>query len=168
MRRREQDAEYTEFFSARGAALRRTAYGLCGDWGAAEELTQAAFVKLYAHWGRVRAESAEAYTRRILLNLFLNGRRKWGRETITAEPFSRETTQIAADDRLDLSTALAKLPTRQRAIVVLRFLDDLPVAEVARLMDIAEGTVKSQTARALASLRSLLEPVPNQEGLNHG
>lgn len=168
MRRRERDAEYAEFFSARGAALRRTAYGLCGDWGAAEELTQAAFVKLYAKWGNVRAESAEAYTRRIILNLFLNGRRKWGREYITAEPYSSATTQIAADDRLDLSTALAKLPTRQRAIVVLRFLDDLPVAEVAGMMDIAEGTVKSQTSRALASLRSMLEPAPNPEGLSHG
>lgn len=163
MRRREKDVVYAEFFAARGAALRRTAYGLCGDWAAAEELTQAAFVKLYTHWGRVQPGAFEAYVRRILVNLFLNGRRRWNREVVTDSLPELEVSKTGSDDRLDLAAALAKLPSRQRAIVVLRFLDDLPVAEVAHQLEIAEGTVKSQTARALATLRTLLERSPSME-----
>lgn len=171
MRGRSRDVEYVEFFAARGAALCRTAYGLCGDWAAAEELVQAAFVKLYVHWGRVEPAAAEAYTRRIVVNLFLNGKRRW-REVSTDSPpevaAAGVPSDVQTDERLDLVAALAKLPARQRAIVVLRFFDDLPVAEVAHQLDIAEGTVRSQTARALGTLRSVLEPVPNQEGVSHG
>ncbi|MFJ7210025.1 SigE family RNA polymerase sigma factor [Amycolatopsis sp. NPDC098790] len=126
-----------------------------GAWHEAEDLVQAMFVQLYRRWRRVRPDTADAYARRILLNLFLAGRRRSGREYVTAvvpdteSPPGRDTPL-----RLDVERALSELTPRQRAMVVLRFLENLPVAEVASLLGIAEGTVKSQTARGVGALRA--------------
>ncbi|NBH09821.1 SigE family RNA polymerase sigma factor [Amycolatopsis sp. SID8362] len=158
-----RDLDFSEYFAARVQRFRRVAFALCGDWHGAEDLVQAMFVQLYRRWRRVRPDTADAYARRVLLNLFLAGRRKSGREYVTpsppeaASPPGRDTPL-----RLDVERALAGLTPRQRAMVVLRFLEDLPVAEVAALLRVAEGTVKSQTARGVEALRAAL-PAPTSE-----
>ena len=151
------EPQFTEYFTARVQPLRRLAYGLCGDWHTAEDLVQLTFVRLYRAWPRVRADSVDHYTRRILVNVFLSHRHSRRREALTASPpdlAAPDGPRVA--DRLALHAALADLPPRQRAAVVLRHLDDLPVAEVATLLGISEGTVKSQTARGLETLRKAI------------
>jgi RNA polymerase sigma-70 factor (sigma-E family) len=151
VRRASREDEFTEFFAARAPGLRRTAYLVVHDWHLAEDLTQQALAKLYVAWSRTRADTRLAYARRIVVNECLSYLRRKRPETST------DTLPDVVDQRgepvLDLGATLALLPPRQRAIVALRFLDDLPVAEVADLLDVAEGTVKSQTARALDTLR---------------
>lgn len=151
---------FAEFFAAHVRPLRRTAYGLVGDWDRAEELTQATFVRLYPHWANIASGNPRAYARRVMVNLFLDERRR-AREVPTEqlpEVGTGGTDGLSADAaaRLDLGRTLAGLPRQMRAVVVLRFLEDRPVAEVADLLGIAEGTVKSHTHRALAVLHELL------------
>jgi RNA polymerase sigma factor (sigma-70 family) len=110
--------------------------------------------KLYVVWRRTRAETRLAYARRIVVNECLTHLRRKRPELPTDEV--PDGTHATAEQPMDLGNALDVLPARQRAIVALRFLDDLSVAEVARVLDIAEGTVKSQTARALDTLRRQL------------
>lgn len=154
MRRPQREREFAEYFLARGLPLRRTAYLIVHDWHLAEDVIQLAFVKLYAAWPRVRPESLDAYARKVVVNECLSHLRKHRPET----PTDRVPERPAAEDHrpLDLGQALDLLPARQRAIVALRFLDDLSVAETSAALDIAEGTVKSQTSRALATLRAHL------------
>ncbi|MFC0625489.1 SigE family RNA polymerase sigma factor [Kribbella deserti] len=160
MGRPDWESEYVDFFVARAPALRRTAYLMCGDWQIAEDLVQTTFVRLYVHWRRVRQETVDAYARRILTNLFLSRRRTAHREQVTAElpelPGGHDTPQEVGG-WLELADVLSALTDRQRAIVALRYVDDLPVAEVAELLGIAEGTVKSHSNRALQALRTALE-----------
>jgi RNA polymerase sigma-70 factor (sigma-E family) len=153
---RERDAEFAAYFAARATALRRLAYALCGDWHAAEDLVQVTFLRLYRHWRRLRGETLDAYARRTLVNAFLSDRRRRRRETVVADPPERAARDADPAAAVDLRRALATLPPRQRAMVVLRHLEDLPVAEVAALLGLAEGTVKSQTARGVAALRAAL------------
>jgi RNA polymerase sigma-70 factor (sigma-E family) len=154
MRRDRREQDFSEFFLARGPALRRTAYLIVRDWHTAEDLTQQAFVKLYAAWPRVRPETAEAYARKAVVNQCLSHLRRHPPDVPT--DVLPERIQPAPDERLDVGQALALLPARQRAIIALRFLDDLSVADVARTLSVAEGTVKSQTSRALNTLRTHL------------
>ena len=156
---------FEQYFAARAQRLRRLAYAMCGDWYEAEDIVQSTFIKLYQHWRRVREETADAYARRILINVFLSGKRKYRREDVTADPPDRAAPPgRGSEDRLDLAAALAGLSPRQRAMVVLRFMEDLPVAEVAKLVGVAEGTVKSQTARGVQALRTALHaPEPRSE-----
>ena len=159
MGRPDWEMEYVEFFVARAPALRRAAYAMCGDWQVAEDLVQTTFVRLYVHWRRVRAETADAYARRILTNLFLSGRRIRGRELPTDLLPDRAAPSAVADvagSRVDVAAALAGLPARQRVVVALRYVDDLPISEVAELLGLAEGTVKSHCARAAKALRAAL------------
>jgi RNA polymerase sigma-70 factor (sigma-E family) len=143
--------------------FRRVAFAFCGNWHEAEDLVQAMFVQLYRRWRRVRPDTVDAYARRILLNLFLAGRRTSVREYVTsAVPEQESPPGRDSLARLDVERALAGLTPRQRAMVVLRFLEDLPVAEVAALLGVAEGTVKSQTARGVEALRAVL-PAPTTE-----
>lgn len=153
------EGEYVDFFVARAAALRRTAYAMCGDWQIAEDLVQTTFVRLYVHWHRVRLETADAYARRILVNLFIAGRRKSKREQVTGqvpEGLSTERIEDLVGTRLELAEAMTRLTDRQRVIVALRYVDDLPICQVAELLGIAEGTVKSHCARAVDTLRRAL------------
>ena len=148
-----RDEQFTEFFGARAPALRRTAYLVVGDWHAAEDVTQLGFARLYVVWPRIRPETLEAYARKVVVNEALGWLRRRRRDHLTDVP--PDGPALAADESpLDVGRALSMLPAQQRAIVALRFLDDLPVAEVARVLDVAEGTVKSQTSRALATLRA--------------
>ncbi|MBN1172344.1 MAG: SigE family RNA polymerase sigma factor [Micromonosporaceae bacterium] len=157
MGRRGQESEFAEYFSARVVPMRRLAYALCGEWHTAEDLVQAAFIRLYRNWGRTRSETIDAYMRKILINVYLSDRRTRSREvTVIEVPDSADLSRADSEVRLDLATALAKLPKRQRAAVVLRYLEDLPIAEVAVLLNVAEGTVKSQAFRAVNALRAAL------------
>ena len=154
MRREQREREFTEFYAGSAAALRRTAYVVVRDWHVAEDLTQQAFAKLYVAWPRVRADTRMAYARRIVVNECLSYVRRRRPETPTER--LPEQTVAGPEPVADLGAALAALPARQRAIVALRFFDDLSVAEVGRLLGIADGTVKSQTSRALGTLRRRL------------
>jgi RNA polymerase sigma-70 factor (sigma-E family) len=150
------EAEFAEYFTARYGVLRRLAYGLCGDWHAADDVVQYTFAQLYRHWSRVRPESLDAYVRSILVNSVRSRARRNRREIVTSDPPDSIASDADPGTRLDLGRALARLPRRQREVVVLRHLEDLSVAEVAALLGVAEGTVKSQTARGIETLRHLL------------
>ena len=154
MRREQREREFTEFYASSAAALRRTAYVVVRDWHVAEDLTQQAFAKLYVAWPRVREETRMAYARRMVVNECLSHLRRHRPETPVAD-----LVDVPSEPEVvgpDLGSALAALPDRQRAIVALRFLDDLPVTEVGRLLGVSDGTVKSQTSRALKALRGRL------------
>ena len=151
MRQAQREREFTEFYAGGASALRRTAYVVVRDWELSEDLVQQALTKVYVAWARVRPETRMAYARRSVVNECLSHLRRHRPETPTAEVPDRPVEAPAPAP--DLSSALLRLPHRQRAIVALRFLDDLSVAEVASVLGIADGTVKSQTARALDTLR---------------
>ncbi|MFD7660298.1 SigE family RNA polymerase sigma factor [Actinosynnema sp. NPDC059797] len=151
-----RDDEFAEFFASRFDQARRTAHALCGNWGEAEEIAQHAFVRVYANWSRVRRDSAEAYLRTVVTRLFLDGRRRWRkREQVVAEPpeVAVPPGTDAADERPPLLAALQRVPPRQRAVLVLRYVHDLSVEQVAEALRCSTGTVKSQTARGLKTLR---------------
>jgi len=148
-----RDEQFSEFFGARAPALRRTAYVILRDWHAAEDVTQLGFARLYVVWPRVRMETLEAYARKVVVNEALGWLRRRRRDQLVDLSPDGPAT-VPDESPLDVARALDLLPGQQRAIVALRFLDDLSVAEVARILDIAEGTVKSQTSRALTTLRS--------------
>jgi RNA polymerase sigma-70 factor (sigma-E family) len=155
-----RDEEFGAFVAARYRALVRTGLLLSGDRGHAEDLAQSALIRTYLAWGRLHdPANAEAYARRTLVRLALRARqRRWNAE-VTAERLpepGRITAAVpgAEDLALDVRRALATLPSGQRAVLVLRYLDDQSEAEIARLLGISPGTVKSRAARGLASLRT--------------
>lgn len=157
----DRDAAFVEYFAARSEAMRGTAYLLCGDWHRAEDLVQTAFTKLYLVWNRVsRHEVLDSYVRQILIRLFLDERRRgwWRRERVSGAYAERPAPADAPEDRLVLLQALATVPPRQRAVLVLRYWEDLSIEETATALNCSPGTVKSQAARGLDTLRGLLEP----------
>jgi RNA polymerase sigma-70 factor (sigma-E family) len=160
------EAEYREFVVARLRSLRRSAYLLCRDWHTADDLVAISMDKLYRRWPR-RADigNLDAYVRVILARAWVDTQRKpWRREWLTddadteiASPASRAApSESAVIDRVTLAEHLAALGPRRRAVIVLRFYCDLSVDETAEVLGIAAGTVKSQTARALDTLRALI------------
>lgn len=153
---------FDDFVRSRSTSLLRVAYLLTGDRHAAEDLLQDVLERLYVSWWRVR-DSPEAYTRRALVNQATNRWRRRRRRPETALGDHDVAQRDHSDDALVrdvVVAALRELPPRQRAAVVLRFLEDLPVSEVARALDCSEGTVKSHTARGLTRLRSSLAALP--------
>ena len=147
--------DFEEFVLGRSPALLRTAYLLTHDHALAEDLLQTALTKAWFAWGRIE-ESPEAYVRRILVNTFATWwRRKWSGEHPTDVLPERSgddgSTSVAGSQ--DLWTALARLPRKQRAVVVLRYFEDYSEAEIARVLGCSAGTVKSQASKALAKLR---------------
>lgn len=155
----EWDTAFAEYYAARAERMRGTAYLLCGDWARAEDLVQGAFTKLYMAWPRVeRRESLDGYLRRIIVRGFLDQRRRgwWRREYAAAEVPEHAAKPVSPEDRLVLLQALERLPERQRAVVVLRYWADLSIEETAETLRCAPGTVKSQAARGLQTLRELL------------
>ncbi len=157
-------AAFDSFVASCSDRLVRTAYLLCGDRGHAEDLVQTALMRTARHWRRARA-SPEAYARRVVVNLAKDRWRDRARRPaevpLDAEPLAAEAAAIL--DRDMLARAMSSLPHGQRAVLVLRFLDDLSVAEAAATLGCTPGTVKSQTARALASLRAALNPSNDKE-----
>ena len=149
--------KFGDFVAARSAALLRSAWLLTGDEVTARDLVQAALVKARARWAwLVRQDAPEAYVRRIMLSTFLAWRWRWRGElpvaVVPGRPRQRDTP-AEADIRRAVSHALRTLPPRQRAMVVLRFFDDLTEAQAAEVLGCSVGTVKSQTAKALSRLR---------------
>lgn len=155
------ETEFREFVAARSPALLRSAYLLVGgDWALAEDLLQAALIKTYLAWGRIKDPGArEAYVRTTLATTATSWwRRRWHGERATAvlpETATRDRTDTV-DDRDALWSLVATLPARQRAVLVLRFYEDFSEAETARTLGLSIGTVKSHCARALTSLRAVM------------
>ena len=159
----DDEREFREFAAARTPSLLRTAYLLSGDWHAAEDVVSTATVKLYTSWRRVsRADNPAAYARQVVVRTWLDERRRpWRREHVTdvmpeatgpqADPATDEVAR-----RADLRRLLAQLPVRQRAVLVLRFYDDLSIERTAEILGCSSGAVRSLTMRALATLRSRL------------
>ncbi|MGW4208247.1 SigE family RNA polymerase sigma factor [Lentzea sp. NPDC004789] len=161
-----RDEEFSEFFSNRFDWARRTAYALCGDWSEAEELAQNAFVKAYAKWGSVRQESADAYVRTILTRLFLDTRRRVrGREHPVADVPERGVGGGFTEQNSRLHDALQRVPPKQRAVLVLRYVHDLSIEQTAAELGCSQGNVKSQTARGLATLREAYGSPVNSESV---
>ncbi|MER7440624.1 SigE family RNA polymerase sigma factor [Micromonospora avicenniae] len=153
------DEEYVAYLSARLPALHRLAYSLCGNADQADDLVQEAATRLFERWSRAsRADDVDAYVRAIVVRLFLDGRRRgwWRIRLFAAPPDVRRSEDRGVEERTVLRDALAQVPPRQRAVLVLRFLYDLPVDEVARSLGCSAGTVKSQTSHGLAAMRRLL------------
>ena len=156
----DRDAEFREFVRNRGTPLHQSAYLLCGDWHLAHDVVQDTLVKAYQHWPRVRhADNPEAYVRRILIN---EVRSRWRRRerTIPVAKFTDEPVVADLTDdiarRVGLREALLTLPLRQRATVVLRYLEGMSERETAVVLGCSQGTVKSQSSRALATLKTFM------------
>jgi RNA polymerase sigma-70 factor (sigma-E family) len=146
------EAEFDAFVVARSPALLRTAYLLLHDESLAEDLLQTSLTKAWFAWQRIEVEP-EAYVRRILVTTSASWwRRKWTAEAPTADLPERGSVE-GPTDKHDVWDAIGRLPGRQRAVVVLRYLEDRSEAETADLLGCAVGTVKSQAAKALAKLR---------------
>jgi RNA polymerase sigma-70 factor (sigma-E family) len=144
---------FEEFVAARSSALLRTAYLLTRDHTLAEDLLQTALTKAFLAWGRVDG-NPEPYVRRILVNTYASWwRRKWNGEHPTEDLPDHGHQHERVGESGDLWDALGRLPRRMRAVVVLRYFEDLTEAETAQLLGISVGTVKSQTSKALAKLR---------------
>ncbi|VXC32864.1 SigE family RNA polymerase sigma factor [Nocardioides sp. AX2bis] len=159
------EAAFVEFAEAVRGRLRRTAYLMCGDWDRASDHVQEGLIRVYVAWPRLtRAGGEYAYARKAVTSAFLDSaRRRSSTEVLTEHdrdvPSGHDLAGSVAE-RAALMSALADLPPRQRACVVLRFFEDLSVADTAALLRCTEGTVKSQTSRALASLRTMFDAAP--------
>ena len=149
---------FEDYATARWAALYRTAHLLTGDPAVAEDLLQSTLLKVMAQWAKVRrADAPDAYVRRMLLNELLGQRRKAGRRAQKAHlvpvPSPVADPSVTAPDRLDLWDRVQLLPPRQRAVLVLRYYEDLSEQQIAEALGCSVGTVKSQASAALTSLR---------------
>lgn len=158
----EDEELFQGFVRSRWPRLLRTAYLLTGDQHFAEDITQSALVKTYRSWHRVlRTDNPDAYVRRILVSCHKDRfRKRRVTEQLTDVPpdTAAGPDDISRADQRDLlTTALAALPARQRAVVVLRYWEDLPEAAVAKALGCSVGTVKSQAAKALGKLRTALK-----------
>lgn len=156
-----RDAEYTEYVAARLPALRRLAAVLCDDWQRGDDLVQATLTRLYVHWAQVRAAShVDAYARTVLVREFIHEQRSaWvKRVSLPGQVGDLAAAEVDHDAVLDLRAAVAALPARQRAALVLRFYCDLNVDQSAEVLGCSPGTVKSHTARALDAVRRALGP----------
>jgi RNA polymerase sigma-70 factor (sigma-E family) len=148
--------------------LRSTAYLLCGDWDRASDHVQEGLIRVYVAWPRLIRHGGElSYARKAVVSAFLDASRK---RSSTERPRSEhpdlasgEDIAAAVADRAALMAALARLPKRQRACVVLRYFEELDVRDTAAALRCSEGTVKSQTSRALASLRAMFDDASRDE-----
>lgn len=150
---------FAEFVAARSGVLLRAAWLLTGDTGKAEDLLQTVLAQVWPRWGRVlEGGNPEAYVRRVLFSTYLAWwRRRWRFEVPSpALPEAPDRSDLAGDSatRDALRRALAKLSRQQRAVAVLRYVEDLPISETAELLGCSIGTVKVQAGRALAALRA--------------
>ncbi|MDQ6526226.1 SigE family RNA polymerase sigma factor [Nocardioides sp. LHD-245] len=175
------DEQFAELVHAAWPSLYRTAVLLVHDHALAEDLVQTALARTYSRWSGIRdVGAARAYARRALVTTATSWfrRRSFRGERPTAElpePDTDHDPRGPTGDRIDLMAVLAQLPPRQRAVVVLRYYDDLSVEETADLLGVSTGTVKSQTSAALGNLRRLLgdgvelpEPTPPHPSLTTG
>jgi len=158
----DDEREFGDFVVARSRRLCEFAYLLCGDWHAAEDAVQASLTKLFLAWRRLRdREAVEPYVRKIIVRTIIDHRRLafFRRESSWSEPPESRVVVDATNatpDRLAVLEALARVPPRQRAVLVLRYWEDLSIDEAAEVLGCSTGTVKSQAARGLQTLRELL------------
>lgn len=164
------DDSFVDFVASASHGLLRSAWLLTGDAGRAEDLLQTALARLWPRWERVVAGgNPEAYLRRMLYTTYLSWwRRRWRDEISSASVPERAdaddlVTQLAARDLV--RRALERLPRQQRAVVVLRFVEDRSVAETAAILGCSAGSVKTHTARALGALRADPALAPSLEGI---
>ncbi|WP_196452274.1 SigE family RNA polymerase sigma factor [Planomonospora sp. ID82291] len=152
------DHDFGDFVAARATSLLRVAYLACGDRAEAEDLLQSALERTYRNWERVRHDTVEAYVRRTIVNTAISrARRRAILRIVPARALPERPTRPAdVDLRHVLMDALRGLPPRQRAVVVLRYWEDLTEAQTAEALGCAVGTVKSQASKALAKLRTAL------------
>ena len=159
-----RDAEFAEFVNAASPSLSWTAYLLTGDRDAAADLVQEALIRTYLAWRKVRDGDATAYARRTVVNLNID---QWRRRTPTPSEHvdrpDRRTPERTVDDRDQLVRMLADLPGQQRRVLILRYFNDLPEAEVAKILGISVGAVKSSASRGLANLRTHYVPATGGE-----
>ncbi len=153
------EAEFSAFVTERAHALLKTAYALTGNQHAAEDLVQTALAKAFARWRRI--DEPEPYLRKMIYNDFVSGwrsRRSRAEITVAQPPDHAGGRYLESDTalRLMLRDALQALPPRQRAVLILRYFEDLSVEETAAVLSCRQGTVASQTSRALAKLRDLV------------
>ena len=159
------DAGYVEYVTARLPALHRAAFLLCGgDAHRADDVVQETITRLYQRWRQARrAENLDAYVHRMLVHVFVDEkRRRWAKVKLL--PWVGDGTAEASagtplEERSELMDALRQLPARQRAAIVMRYLLDRSIDEVADALGCSAGTVKSQTSRGLTALRHLLPAV---------
>jgi len=153
-RREVREADFLAFVDATSAYLARTAYLLTGDRDTANDLVQETLARTFAAWLRVRPGEAKAYARRILVNLNTD---RWRRRPVTTtqwlDPADLGNAERTVDDRDQIIRMLASLGPQQRRVIVLRYFEDLPEAEVAAVLGISVGAVKSTCSRGLAHLR---------------
>ena len=160
-----RDRDFSSYMEARQASLLRTAYLLSGDRHTAEDLVQVAFAKLYLSWERVRdREALDGYVRRILVNEHNSlWRRAWKRREHATDDLPESGRHDTYDEGSDLWAAIQSLPRRTRAVIVLRYYEDLSEAEIAEALGISRGTVKSQASRGLGLLRERTTTTPREE-----
>lgn len=160
-RETEDDDAYTAFVAAAWPRHLRTAALITGDRHRGEELLQDCLVKLYVRWGRIATDDPHAYLRRMLVNGHISWWRRRRREVLTAELPETAGSSAGGPDAVDeLHRALRALAPRQRAVVVLRHFEDLSEKDTAAVLGCSVGTVKSQHSRAMARLRTVLNPKP--------
>ena len=166
-----EDEEYHQYVRSALPTLRRLAYVLCQDGHRADDLVQGTLVKLYLSWSKARlAENLAAYVRTILVRTFLSERRAgWARRVVLVDRVPENVSVPGPDPAatLALRAALATLPPKQRAALVLRYYNDLSVDETAEALGVPANTVKSHTARGIAALRRALPddaPAENRSG----
>ena len=163
------DEEFSRYVTRRSAALLRTAAALTRQPADAEDLLQTALAKTYLSWDRVRdREAVDGYVRRIMVNTHVSDWRRQRRHDEVPTDVLPERGALGplaqVGERAALWAAVKRLPPRQRAVVVLRYYEDLTEAETARLLDVSVGTVKSTTHAALAALRASAELAPSAGG----
>lgn len=162
----EAGPDFEEFVAARGPRLLRVAWLLTGDSHLAEDLLQTVLAKVWPKWRRIATENPEAYVRRALVNTHASWwQRRWRGEIPyeherIPEGTGAEDPFAAVDLERSLSLVVRRLPPRQRAVVVLRYFEELSVQETAQVLGCRPGTVKSQAAKALNTLRAELATVP--------
>jgi RNA polymerase sigma-70 factor (sigma-E family) len=158
--------EFAEFAAAASPRLRRMAFLLCGDWHSAEDLVQTTLAKMFVSWRKIRRREAEhSYANRTLVNTYLADKRlKRNQEILTSNVPEREIQLPSPETRIVVLNALATLPPKGRAVVVLRYWADLSVDQVADMLGCSPGNVKSQSARALDRLRTLLDDIATESG----
>jgi RNA polymerase sigma-70 factor (sigma-E family) len=153
------------FAGDHGLALTRFAYVLCGDRGLAEDLVQEVYLKLFRRYGgELPVGAPVAYARRAIVNGYISRARRRSSTELTGGNVPDNATEMTtSDDKDAMWQALAVLPDRQRAVLVLRYYVDLPDREIATVIGASEGTVRSLAARAFATLRSSIDPAAEEE-----
>ena len=164
-----ENVDFDQFFRATWPRLYRTAFAVAGDASSAEDALQTAYAKAYASWRRVSAtDHPEAYVRRIVVNEIIGTRRRgwWQRERPHEAPedhgptVANDSLESGVVDRDAMWTAVQALPVRQRAVIVLRYYEDLSEEQIAQVLGCSRGTVKSQASAALTNLRRVASDTP--------